>query len=94
MTLPLDPIQLQPTYDLAKAAFEAQPPVRVLFDNGAGNSNAGWPVSGLRALVLELPDPGHHGSLLVPRRPAARSPTAAGRAPRRTGSPGTPTPAR
>jgi hypothetical protein len=37
-TLPLDPIQLLPTYDLALAAFEKQPMIRVLFDNGAGTS--------------------------------------------------------
>ena len=44
MTLPPDTIQAMPTYDLAKAAFEAQPSIRVLFDNGAGNSgNPGWP---------------------------------------------------
>jgi uncharacterized protein len=38
VTLPPDPIQLLPTYDLALAAFEQQPEVRVLFDNGAGTS--------------------------------------------------------
>ena len=36
VTLPPDPIQQQPTYDAALAAFEALPPIRVLFDNGAG----------------------------------------------------------
>jgi predicted acyl esterase len=41
VTLPNDPVQLQPTYDLAKAAFEKQPSVRVLFDNGAGASPLG-----------------------------------------------------
>jgi predicted acyl esterase len=44
--LPRDPIQEQPTYEMAKAAWEAQPPIRVLFDNGAGNRNAGWPYPG------------------------------------------------
>lgn len=58
MTLPLDPIQLQPTYDLAKAAFEAQPPIRVLFDNGAGNSNAGWPYPGFERSYESFPIPG------------------------------------
>ncbi|MGH9201960.1 MAG: CocE/NonD family hydrolase, partial [Vicinamibacterales bacterium] len=38
VTLPIDPIQLIPSYTLAKAAFERQPMVRVLFDNGAGTS--------------------------------------------------------
>src|SRR4029079_6040088 len=38
VTMPPDPIQTQPTYDLAKAAFENLQPIRVLFDNGAGRS--------------------------------------------------------
>jgi len=58
MTLPPDPIQLQPTYDLAKAAFEAQPPIRVLFDNGAGNSNPGWPYPGFQRSYSSFPIPG------------------------------------
>ncbi len=58
MTLPPDPIQQQPTYDLAKAAFEAQPPIRVLFDNGAGNSNAGWPYPGFERSFSSFPVPG------------------------------------
>jgi hypothetical protein len=58
MTLPPDPIQLLPTYDLAKAAFEAQPPIRVLFDNGAGNSNAGWPYPGFERSFSSWPIPG------------------------------------
>jgi hypothetical protein len=41
VTLPLDPIQLEPTYQSALAAFEALPQVRVLFDNGAGKSPTG-----------------------------------------------------
>jgi predicted acyl esterase len=36
VTLPPDPIQEQPTYETALSAFNALPPVRVLFDNGAG----------------------------------------------------------
>jgi predicted acyl esterase len=58
MTLPPDPIQQQPTYDLAKAAFEALPPIRVLFDNGAGNSNAGWPYPGFERSFDSFPIPG------------------------------------
>ena len=58
MTLPPDPIQLQPTYDLAKAAFEALKPIRVLFDNGAGNSNAGWPYPGFERSYSSFPIPG------------------------------------
>jgi predicted acyl esterase len=58
MTLPPDPIQQQPTYDLAKGAFEAQPSIRVLFDNGAGNSNAGWPYPGFERSFSSFPIPG------------------------------------
>jgi uncharacterized protein len=41
VTLPPDPIQAQPTYDTALAAFEAQKPIRILFDSGAGKSPLG-----------------------------------------------------
>jgi predicted acyl esterase len=41
VTLPPDPIQQQPSYDAALAAFKALPKVRVLFDSGAGPSPAG-----------------------------------------------------
>ena len=59
MTLPPDPIQAQPTYDLAKAAFEAQPSIRVLFDNGAGNSsNPGWPYPAFEHSFAAFPVPG------------------------------------
>jgi uncharacterized protein len=58
MTLPPDPIQQQPTYDMAKAAFEAQDPIRVLFDNGAGNSNPGWPYPGFEQSFSSFPIPG------------------------------------
>src|SRR4051812_12927395 len=60
VTLPDDPIQAQPDYAAALAAFEAQPPVRILFDNGAGStpfapapgfeqSFPRWPLPGTRA---------------------------------------------
>ena len=58
VTLPPDPIQLQPTYEGALAAFESCKPVRVLFDNGAGGSAPGQPLPGLRALLLRIPHPG------------------------------------
>src|SRR3954449_2075852 len=58
MTLPPDPIQQQPTYDLAKAAFEALPSMRVLFDNGAGNPNPGWPYPGFERSYSSFPIPG------------------------------------
>jgi predicted acyl esterase len=41
VTLPPDPIQEQPTYQGALAAFQALPQARVLFDNGAGTSPTG-----------------------------------------------------
>lgn len=41
ITLPPDPIQAEPTYAKALAAFTALPEVRVLFDNGAGASPTG-----------------------------------------------------
>lgn len=41
ITLPADPIQEQPSYAKAMAAFTALPEVRVLFDNGAGTSPSG-----------------------------------------------------
>ena len=75
VTLPPDPIQEEPTYDGALAAFEALDPVRILFDNGAGGE-PGQPVPGLRAVVPELPDPGHDRALVVlreRRRAAATS---------------------
>jgi uncharacterized protein len=59
MTLPPDPIQLRPTHALAKIAFEAQDPIRVLFDNGAGNaSNPGWPYPGFEQSFEDFPIPG------------------------------------
>jgi uncharacterized protein len=39
--------------------FEAQPPIRVLFDNGAGNaSNPGWPYPGFERSFSSFPIPG------------------------------------
>jgi predicted acyl esterase len=46
ITLPADPVQQQPTYDTALAEFEKAPPVRVLFDNGAGTSPTGQQTAG------------------------------------------------
>ena len=43
VTLPDDPIQAQPTLAPRAAAFEAQPPVRILFDNGAGARSRAQP---------------------------------------------------
>jgi uncharacterized protein len=59
MTLPPDTIQAMPTLGLAQAAFEAQPSIRVLFDNGAGNSgNPGWPYPGFEQSFSSFPVPG------------------------------------
>ncbi len=38
VTLPHDPIQDQPSYQAALSAFQAIPPIRILFDNGAGRA--------------------------------------------------------
>ena len=46
VTLPNDPIQKQPSYEAALAEFEALPQVRVLFDNGAGESPSGSTTAG------------------------------------------------
>jgi predicted acyl esterase len=58
VTLPPDPIQLQPTYSGALAAFEALPSIRVLFDNGAGGTQPGQPVPGFERSWPSFPIPG------------------------------------
>jgi hypothetical protein len=63
VTLPPDPIQLQPTYESALSAFEALPSIRVLFDNGAGTSptgstTAGDPYPGFEQSFSKFPIPG------------------------------------
>jgi predicted acyl esterase len=63
VTLPVDPVQLQPTYATALAAFEEAPAVRVLFDNGAGTSptgsrTAGDPYPAYERSFVTLPVPG------------------------------------
>ncbi|MGN6867895.1 MAG: CocE/NonD family hydrolase C-terminal non-catalytic domain-containing protein, partial [Solirubrobacteraceae bacterium] len=69
-----DPIEDEPSYVASLAAFEQLPPVRVLFDNGAGGTQpgapgaafeqsfAGWPVPGTQALSWYL----SFGGALVP----------------------------
>lgn len=68
LTLPADPVQQAPGYDAALAAWRGQPPVRVLFDNGAGGPApyapgpgfeqgfASWPVPGTRGQAWSLGD--------------------------------------
>ncbi len=80
VTLPPDPIQAMPTYDLALAAFEDLPMIRVLFENGAGTSptgqqDPGQSLPGLRALLRLVADPGHRRPDLVLRSRTARCPT-------------------
>ena len=60
VTLPPDPIQQEPTYEAALAAFEAQDPVRILFENGAGG-DPGEPYPGFEHSFEELPVPGTKG---------------------------------
>jgi uncharacterized protein len=57
VTLPDDPIQNQPTYGAALAAFEAQPQVKVMFDNGAGGA-PGFPYPGFERDFSRFPIPG------------------------------------
>ena len=56
--LPDDPIQQQPDYASALSAFEALPPVRVLFDNGAGSANPGEPFAAFERSFENFPVPG------------------------------------
>ncbi|HEX6392853.1 MAG TPA: CocE/NonD family hydrolase [Acidimicrobiales bacterium] len=83
--LPLDPIQLLPTYDLALAAFEKLPSVRVLFDNGAGQSPTGTaspgdPYPGFERSFPSFPIPGTMPSFwyLTPSGTLGRNPPAEG----------------
>ena len=66
---PADPIQDETSYAGARKAFEALPPVRVLFDNGAGGAPGiplpgfersfnRWPVRGTQARVWFLRENG------------------------------------
>ena len=68
VTLPTDPIQAQPSYGAALAAFDRLPQVRILFDNGAGSSTSRQPGARLRAVVLAIPAAGDDGALVVSRR--------------------------
>jgi len=58
VTLPPDPIQLQPTYSTALAAFENLKPIRVLFDNGAGGLSPGQPYPSFEKSFNVFPVPG------------------------------------
>jgi uncharacterized protein len=58
VTLPPDPIQQQPTYEGALAAFERLPSIRILFDNGAGGKQPGEPQPGFEHSWPSFPIPG------------------------------------
>ena len=59
VTLPADdPIEDEPSYATALAAFEALPPVRVRFDNGAGGTTPGLPDAGFEQSFAGFPVPG------------------------------------
>jgi predicted acyl esterase len=63
ITLPKDPIQELATLSEAQSAFDALPPIRVLFDNGAGASpggktTAGNPYPGFEQSFSAFPIPG------------------------------------
>jgi predicted acyl esterase len=78
VTMPPDPIQLQPTYDGALSAFENLPSIRVLFDNGAG-SQPGFPMPGFEQSFSSFPIPGTTARswYLAPGGALADSPPAA-----------------
>ncbi|MGH2928776.1 MAG: CocE/NonD family hydrolase, partial [Solirubrobacteraceae bacterium] len=58
VTLPPDPIQTQPSYAAAVAAFQRLAPVRILFDNGAGGPTPGAPYPAFERSFARLPIPG------------------------------------
>jgi predicted acyl esterase len=89
ITLPPDPIQAEPTFEAARAAFERQPRVRILFDNGGVSpvapvpafeqSFARWPLPGTQARRWYL---GPDGTLADAPPPAGRDDFTADRAAR------------
>ena len=81
VTLPPDPIQQEPTYEGALAAFEQLAPIRVLFDNGAGGSQPGEPQPGFEQSFKSFPIPGTKARSLYLARSGklgAKKPTRAG----------------
>jgi uncharacterized protein len=79
LTLPPDPVQLLPTYTTARAAFEGNKQIRILFDNGAGGASPGRPYPAFEESFTEFPIPGTKakawylapGGKLAARPPAA-----------------------
>jgi uncharacterized protein len=79
VTMPPDPIQQQPTYAGALAAFKHLRSIRILFDNGAGGSQPGQPYPGFEHSFSRFPIPGvrGHSWYLAPKgvlrgKPSAR----------------------
>ena len=78
VTLPPDPIQGKPSLAAARTAFEGLPPVRILFDNGAGRS-PGQPYPGFEQSFARFPLPGttaaswylESGGALAPAKPVS-----------------------
>jgi len=58
VTLPRDPIQERLTYAGARAAFEAQDPIRILFENGGDRHQPGRPVPRFERSFAAFPIPG------------------------------------
>ena len=58
ITFPADPIEDEPDYASALAAFERLPSVRILFDNGAGSSTPRAPVDAFEQSFSRFPLPG------------------------------------
>jgi uncharacterized protein len=75
-----DPIEDEPDYASALAAFERLQPIRILFDNGAGGSAPGTPEPGFEQSFSRFPLPGTQaaswyldaGGTLASGVPAAR----------------------
>jgi uncharacterized protein len=59
--MPHDPIRDQPTYEAAKAAFEALPQVRILYENGAGGNGPGKPGEAFERNYASFPVGGTKG---------------------------------
>ena len=78
VTLPPDPLQGKPSLAAARSAFEALPPVRILFDNGAGGQ-PGHPYPGFEQPFARFPLPGtkaaswylEDGGVLAPAKPVS-----------------------
>jgi uncharacterized protein len=79
VTLPPDPLQGKPSLAAARSAFEALPPVRILFDNGAGGAQPGQPYPGFEQSFARFPLPGttasswylEDGGVLAPAKPVS-----------------------